>query len=93
MVIFFGPFPKLKSFCYDWRDKRKFETGGDNNTKKSVSELFWGLEKRRIISEGDFFKGDKIVIYEQINMFRDSSSNQDLASYTTHIGCVIFKQE
>ena len=56
-----------KAFCYDWRDKRKIETGAVGDTKKRVSEVFQGLEKNtaisvRIISEDGYFKEDKVVI-------------------------------
>ena len=50
------------------RDKRKIETGVVEDTKKRISEVFRGLEKNAsisgIISEGGYFKGDKIVIVE-----------------------------
>ena len=37
---------KWKAFCYDWGDKNKIETAAVGNTKKLVSEVFRGLEKR-----------------------------------------------
>ena len=52
-------------FCVDWGDKRKIETLAVDDTKKRVSEMFRGLEKRWcqwIISEGGYFEGDKIDI-------------------------------
>ena len=33
-----------KAFCYDWVDKRTIETGNVGDTKKRISEVFWGLE-------------------------------------------------
>ena len=45
------PLPKTedtaerKVFRYDWEDKRNIETGAVGNTKRPVSEVFWGLEK------------------------------------------------
>ena len=65
------PLPKTedsderKMFCVDWGDKRKIETLAVDDTKKRVSEMFRGLEKRWcqwIISEGGYFEGDKIDI-------------------------------
>ena len=34
-----------KTFCYDWGDGRKTETGAVGDTKQRVSEVFRGLEK------------------------------------------------
>ena len=36
------------AFYYDWRDKRKIETGAVGNTKKCISEEFRGLEKKTL---------------------------------------------
>ena len=55
---------KWESFCYDWRDNRKIETGAVGDNKKGVFEVFRGLEKRWhncIISERGYFEGDRIV--------------------------------
>ena len=40
----------IKSICYDWGDKRYFETRAVGDTKKRVWEVFWGLEKAAGIS-------------------------------------------
>ena len=55
-----------QGFCYNWGNKRKIETEAVGDTKKSVSEVFRGLEKNPGVSvlylRGGYFAGDKIVI-------------------------------
>ena len=57
-----------KAFCYDWRDKRKIETGTVRDTNKHVSEVLRRLEKKTLLSVyyiwggGVTLKGDKIVV-------------------------------
>ena len=53
-------------FCYDWGDKRKIDVVAVGYTKKFAFQMcFEDLKKRWykcIISEGGYFKGEKIAV-------------------------------